>query len=56
MSNNHSVTGHLVRQLNAIQLMDQLAIIHISTIRLPDMSGNRMPTVELSCFHSTRPS
>ena len=42
---NHSVTGLLVRWLNGIQLMDHLAIGHISTIQLQDMSGNQMPTV-----------
>ena len=35
------------RYPQTIQLTNHLANGHVLTIRLPDMSGNRMPTVDL---------
>ena len=35
--------------LNGIQLMDHLAIGHVSTNWLPDMSVNQMPSVQCFC-------
>ena len=40
--------------LNAIQLTDHSAFGHVSTIRLPDMSVNRIPTIELNCKNANQ--